>query len=62
MSVVVGVAVASVGAYMGLNAGAQTETFNYVPTWIGGGVLWLYVAGAAARLLRSHRDAHVGAQ
>lgn len=62
LSVVVGVAVASVGAYMGLNAGAQTETFNYVPTWIGGGVLWLYVAGAAARLLRSHRDAHVGAQ
>ncbi|MDT0550873.1 DUF998 domain-containing protein, partial [Streptomyces lonegramiae] len=32
----VGVAVLSVGVYLGLNAGARTETFNYVPTWISG--------------------------
>ncbi|CRZ14157.1 DUF998 domain-containing protein [Mycolicibacterium neworleansense] len=62
LSVAVGVAVASVGAYMGLNAGAQTEAFNYVPTWISGGVLWLFIAAVAARLWRSHRHAHVGAQ
>ncbi|QRY50080.1 DUF998 domain-containing protein [Mycolicibacterium septicum] len=58
----VGVAVLSVGVYLGLNAGVQTETFNYVPTWVSGAALWFFVAAVAARLLRSQRDAHVGAQ
>lgn len=58
----VGVAVLSVGVYLGLNAGVQTETFNYVPTWVSGAALWLFVAAAAARLLHSQRDAHVSAQ
>ncbi|WP_454790405.1 DUF998 domain-containing protein [Mycolicibacterium lutetiense] len=62
LSAGVGVAVLAVCVYLGSNAGAQTETFNYVPTWVVGTLLWLYVAGVAARLLRSHRDAHVGAQ
>ncbi|MBP2452137.1 DUF998 domain-containing protein [Mycolicibacterium lutetiense] len=62
MSAAIGVAILAVLAYMGASAGAQTETFNYVPTWVVGTVLWLYVAGVAARLLRSHRDAYVGAQ
>ncbi|MGW4099478.1 DUF998 domain-containing protein [Mycobacterium sp. NPDC004974] len=62
MSAGVGVAVLSVGAYMGLDAGAHTETFNFVPTWISGAVLWLFVAAVAARLLHSHRDAYVGTQ
>ncbi|OLP01108.1 hypothetical protein BVU76_16685 [Mycolicibacterium porcinum] len=62
LSAVVGVAVLAVGAYMGLNAGAQSGTFNYVPTWISGAALWLFIVAVAARLLRSHRDAHVGAQ
>lgn len=62
MSAAIGVAILAVLAYMGASAGAQTETFNYVPTWVVGTVLWLYVAGVAARLLSSHRDAYVGAQ
>lgn len=62
LSAVVGVAVLVVGAYMGLNAGAPSGTFNYVPTWISGAALWLFIVAVAARLLRSHRDAHVGAQ
>ncbi|BBX25518.1 DUF998 domain-containing protein [Mycolicibacterium alvei] len=59
MSATIGVAVLTVLSYM---ASAQTETFDYVPTWVVGTLLWLYVAGVAARLLRSHRNAHVGAQ
>lgn len=62
VSAVVGIAVLSVGAYMGLHAGGQSEAFNYVPTWVSGAALWLFVAAVAARLLRSHRDAHVGTQ
>ncbi|QZH63524.1 DUF998 domain-containing protein [Mycolicibacterium farcinogenes] len=62
MSAVVGIGVLSVGAYMGLNAGAPTEAFNYLPTWVSGGVLWVFIAAVAVRLLRSHRDAHVGTQ
>ncbi|MDF3339801.1 DUF998 domain-containing protein [Mycolicibacterium septicum] len=62
VSAVVGVAVLSVGVYLGLNAGVQTESFNYVPTWVSGALLWLFVAAVAARLLHSQRDAHVGAQ
>lgn len=58
----VGIAVLVVCVYLGLAAGVETETFNYVPTWISGAVLWLFVAAVAARLLRSQRDAHVGAQ
>ncbi|MEW2483971.1 DUF998 domain-containing protein [Mycobacterium sp. NPDC049093] len=62
MSASIGVAILAVLAYLGSHAGAQTETFNYVPVWVVGTVLWLYVAGVATRLLRSHRDAHLGAQ
>ncbi|MGV0813006.1 DUF998 domain-containing protein [Mycolicibacterium boenickei] len=58
----VGIAVLAVSGYLALNAGEQTGTFNYVPTWVVGTMLWLFVAAVAARLLRSHRDAHVGAQ
>lgn len=58
----IGIVVLAVLIYMGSQAGAEAETFNYVPTWVVGTMLWLYVAGVAARLLRSHRDAHVGAQ
>ncbi|MFV8051726.1 DUF998 domain-containing protein [Mycobacterium sp. 48b] len=58
----VGLSVLSVSVYLGLNAGVQTESFNYVPTWVSGAVLWLFVAAVAARLMRSQRDAHVGAQ
>ncbi|OCB13561.1 hypothetical protein A5717_13920 [Mycolicibacterium porcinum] len=62
LSAVVGVAVLSVGAYMGLNAGARSGPFNYVPTWVGGAALWLFIVAVAVRLLRSHRDAHVGTE
>ncbi|MFV8175063.1 DUF998 domain-containing protein [Mycolicibacterium peregrinum] len=61
-SAAIGVAILAVLAYMGSHSGAQAETFNYVPVWAVGTVLWLYVASAAARLLRSHRDTHIGAQ
>ena len=46
----------------GVARGSQTETFNYVPAWVSGAALWLFVAAVAARLLRSHRDAHVGTE
>lgn len=62
MSAAIGVAILAVLAYLGSHSGARAETFNYVPVWVVGTVLWLYVAGVAARLLRSHRDAHIGAQ
>ncbi|WKG00980.1 DUF998 domain-containing protein [Mycolicibacterium sp. HK-90] len=58
----IGLAVLSVSGYLALNSGEQTGTFNYVPTWLVGSALWLFVAAVAFRLLRSHRDAHVGAQ
>lgn len=58
----IGIAVLSVSGYLALNTGEQTGTFNYVPTWVVGSVLWLFVAAVAVRLLRSHRDTHVGAQ
>ncbi|MED5814789.1 DUF998 domain-containing protein [Mycolicibacterium sp. 050232] len=62
VSVVVGVAVLAVGGYLGLNADAQTDAFNYVPAWVSGAALWLFIVAVAARLLHSHRDAHVGTE
>lgn len=62
LSVAIGVAVLAVLAYMGSHTGAQGAAFNYVPTWVVGTLLWLYVAGVAVRLLRSHRDADIGTQ
>lgn len=62
VSAVIGLAILAVLAYLGSHSGAQAETFNYVPVWVVGAMLWLFIAAVAARLLRSHRDAHIGAQ
>ncbi|MHC9295956.1 DUF998 domain-containing protein [Mycobacterium sp. LTG2003] len=50
VSAAVGLAVFGVVVYLGLNSGAETTTFNYMPTWVVGTVLWLYIAAVAARL------------
>ncbi|OBF39355.1 hypothetical protein A5719_17105 [Mycolicibacterium peregrinum] len=62
MSAAIGVAILAVFAYMGAGAAGRPETFNYVPVWVVGAMLWLFIAAVGARLLRSHRDAHIGAQ
>lgn len=55
LSALVGISVLAVCAYLGVNASARADEFDYVPTWVGSLVLWLYVSAVAGRLLVGSR-------
>lgn len=49
-SFTIGLAVVGVCGYLAKYAGAQVDSFDYVPTWVVGTALWLYVAAVAGKL------------
>lgn len=53
LSAVVGASVAAVGATLGANASTEVDSFDFRPSWIAGGALWLYISAVARKLARS---------
>ena len=50
ISLFVGLCVVLVLAYLAVYAGSTITSFNYVPVWVAGTLLWLYVSAVAWRL------------
>lgn len=44
ISIFMGLLVFAVTAYLIVSAGAELSSFNYIPTWAVGSLLWLYVS------------------
>lgn len=55
LSAGVGISVLAVCAYLGANASAEADSFDYLPTWAGSVLLWLYLAAVAGKLWRDTR-------
>lgn len=54
-SAVVGLSVVAVCVYLAGYAGDQVTSFNYVPTWVVGTVLWLFVSAVSWKILTTAR-------
>mgnify|MGYP004417259097 CR=1 FL=1 len=50
LSLIIGLSVLGVTAYLIYSAGSEISSFNYLPTWIVGSLLWLYVSLVSWRL------------
>lgn len=51
-SVAAACAVFAVSAYLGVSSATAADPVDYLPVWLGGGVLWVYLSSVAWRLLR----------
>jgi len=57
LSCVVGSSVMGVTLYLVLYSGGEVSSFNYIPVWISGTILWLYVSLIAWKLRKSAEKA-----
>lgn len=55
LSLAVGGAVGAVVVYLATASNTEVSSFNYIPVWAAGAVLWLFVSLIAARLLFGKR-------
>lgn len=44
--------VLTIAVYLGINSATAAQTVNYLPVWLGGGALWVYLGAVAWRLRR----------
>lgn len=56
-SAVMGLSVVAVCGYLAANASAAGTRFNFLPTWVVGTALWLFVPAVCARLIALARAA-----
>lgn len=56
LSLLVGLSVIIVTGYLAVSAGSKITSFNYVPVWIVGSFLWLYVSLVSWKLFKASRQ------
>lgn len=56
LSIIVGTSVLVVTCYLAINAGSKVTSFNYLPTWIVGSLVWVYLSLVSLKLFLATRS------
>lgn len=56
LSIIVGISVLVVTCYLAVNAGSNVTSFNYLPVWIVGSLVWVYISLVSLKLFLTTRS------